>query len=270
MGLTLTFCLLLCLICKAGRSFSFFIITWYRTGRIRADGARACRAGDTGGNLVRERLLKDLNFCYTMVLCCLGLSALFGSELEGPMLLTTLPLFPKLIAFIAFFADIEHDFFQTPLSCCCGFGPLGIATLVLLDSLARFRVDMDNHTGALITIVSTLKLLEYQWRSFDLIISVAIQEALLDEVKAFASFCLVLLSYMLWSVSKAGLFEKVVLRALVEARVAIVFVGAEELHWIVVLSHSQLIKLIQWILFVSTLLGFFGVVMVSAAIIMSS
>ena len=189
-----------------------------------------------------------------MVLCCLGLSALFGSELEGPMLLTTLPLLPKLIAFIAFFAYVEHDFFQTPLRCCCGFGPLCIATLVLLDGLARFCVDVDNHAGALITIVSTLKLLEYQWRSFNLIISVAIQEALLDEVKAFARFCLMLLSYMLWSVSETGLFEKVVLRALVKPRVAVVFVGAEELHWIVVFSNSQLIKLVQWVLMVSILL----------------
>ena len=103
-----------------------------------------------------------------------------------------------------------------------------------------------------------------------MIISVAIQEALLDEVKAFASFCFVLLSYMLWSVSETGLFEKVVLRALVKTRVAVVFVGAEELHRIVVLSNSQLIKLVQWVLMVSMLLRLFCVVMVSATVILMS
>ena len=74
-----------------------------------------------------------------------------------------------------------------------------------------------------------------------MIISVTIKEALLDEIEAFASLSFVLLSYMLWSVYETGLFEKVVLGALVKARVAIVFVGAEELHRIVVLRNSQLI-----------------------------
>ena len=63
----------------------------------------------------------------------------------------------------------------------------------------------------------------------------------MDEIEAFASLSLVLLSYMLWSVYETGLFEKVVLGALVKAWVSVVFVGAEELHRIVVLRNSQLI-----------------------------
>ena len=83
-----------------------------------------------------------------------------------------------------------------------------------------------------------------------MIISVTIEKALLHEIEAFASLCLVLLSYMLWSVSETGFFEKIVLGALIKTRVAVVFVCTEELHRIVVLSNSKFVKLVQWVLMV--------------------
>lgn len=77
------------------------------------------------------------------------------------MLLTTLPLLPKLISFIAFFADVKHVFLLSRYyrSLCS----LGSTTLLLLDGLAWLRVDMYDHAWALIAIVSTLELLEHQW-----------------------------------------------------------------------------------------------------------
>ena len=185
------------------------------------------------------------------------------------MFFSALALLPELISFIAFFADVEHDFLRQ-LRCCRSFGSLGIPSLVLLDGLAWFRVDVDDHARALIAVVSALKLLKHQWRGFNLVISVAIEKALLDKVEAFASFCLMLLSYMLWSVSETGLFEKVVLGALVKARVAVVFVSTKELHRIVVLSNSELVKLVQRVLMVTMLFRILGVVMVSTTVILMS
>ena len=58
-------------------------------------------------------------------------------------------------------------------------------------------------------------------------VSISIQEAFLHEVEALAGLGLVLLSDVLGSVAKAGLFEEVELGTLVKARVAIVFVGKQ-------------------------------------------
>ena len=77
------------------------------------------------------------------------------------MLLTALPLLPKLISFIAFFANVKHVFLLSRYY--RGLGSLGSSTLLLLNGLAWLSVDMHNHAGALIAIISTLKLLEHQW-----------------------------------------------------------------------------------------------------------
>ena len=87
-----------------------------------------------------------------------------------------------------------------------------------------------------------------------MIISVTVEEALLDEIEAFTSFCLVLLSYVLGSVTETGFLEEVVFGALVKTGVAVVFVRAEKLHRVVVLSNSQFVELVQWVLMASVLL----------------
>ena len=58
-------------------------------------------------------------------------------------------------------------------------------------------------------------------------VPISIQEAFLHEVKTLAGLSLVLLSDVLGSVAKAGLFEEVELGALIETRIAIVFVGKQ-------------------------------------------
>lgn len=104
---------------------------------------------------------------------------------------------------------------------------------------------MDNHTWALIAILCALKLLEHEWHRIVLIIPIIVHEAFLDEVETLASFSLMLLSYVLRGVSKTGLFEEVILGALVEARVTVVKVGVQELHGLFVVGDTQLVQLVN-------------------------
>ena len=69
----------------------------------------------------------------------------------------------------------------------------------------------------------------------------------MDEVEALAGFSLMLLSDVLRCVSKAGFLQEVVLGALIKARIAVVFVGEEEFHWLFVFSDAELVKFVYWI-----------------------
>ena len=79
-------------------------------------------------------------------------------------------------------------------------------------------------------------------------IPIAKHEALLDEVKAFARLSFMLLADVLWSVSEAGLFQEVVLGALEESWVAVVFIGIEKLHRLAILFNSKFVELVKSIL----------------------
>ena len=59
------------------------------------------------------------------------------------------------------------------------------------------------------------------------LVSISIQEAFLHEVETLAGLSLMLLSDVLGSVAKAGLFEEVKLWTLIEAWISIVFVGKQ-------------------------------------------
>ena len=54
-----------------------------------------------------------------------------------------------------------------------------------------------------------------------------------------------LLADMLWSVAKAGLFEEVELGTLIEARITIVFIRMQNLHWLFVLCDTKFVELVD-------------------------
>ena len=97
---------------------------------------------------------------------------------------------------------------------------------------------MHDHTRTLITIVRAFELLEHKRLSIVALIPVAKEEAFLDEIEAFTRLGLMLLTNVLWSITKLGFFQEVELRSLEESRITIVLVGVQQLHWLFVLRDS--------------------------------
>ena len=101
---------------------------------------------------------------------------------------------------------------------------LAIAFVVVVYWFSWLLFDMQHHSWAFITVLNAVKLLQHKRDCICAFVSVSIHETLLDKVKAFTSLSLVLLAYMLRSVSKTGFFEEIEFGALIKARIAVVFV----------------------------------------------
>lgn len=100
---------------------------------------------------------------------------------------------------------------------------------------------MHHHSRAFVAVLSALELLEHQGHRVVLIVPIVVHEAFLDEVETLAGFSLMLLSYVLGSVSETGLFEEVILGALVKTRIFVVEVSVQELHRLFVVSDAELV-----------------------------
>ena len=101
---------------------------------------------------------------------------------------------------------------------------LAIAFVVVVYWFSWLLFDVQHHSRAFITVLNTVELLQYKRDCICAFVSISIHKTLLNKVKAFTSLSLVLLSYMLWSVSKTGFFEEIEFGALIKARIAVVFV----------------------------------------------
>ena len=65
---------------------------------------------------------------------------------------------------------------------------------------------MHDHTRTLISVVRAFELLEHKRLSIVALIPVAKEEAFLDEIEAFTRLGLMLLTNVLWSITKLGFF----------------------------------------------------------------
>lgn len=151
------------------------------------------------------------------------------------MLLASFAELPKLVALVSFLANVEDGFFDV------GSLRLLLAAPFAIGLWLRLGVDVDDHPWTLVTVVCALKLLKHDWSCICAFVPVSKHETLLNEVKALARLRLMLLSNVFGSVTEAGFFQKVELRSLEEARVAKVFIGEKELHWLLDLGHSELV-----------------------------
>ena len=106
------------------------------------------------------------------------------------------------------------------------------------------RLLLDNHARAFISKFCTFELLNYERHSVCALISITVHEAFLNKVEALTSLGFMLLTDVLWSISEACLFEEVEFWALVESRVAIVFVGIQKLHRFLIFRNTKLIKFV--------------------------
>lgn len=120
-----------------------------------------------------------------------------------------------------------------------------IPALILPVLRLRLRVDVDDHSGALVAVVCTFELLEHERRGIVPLVAVTEHKALLDEVEALGCFSLMLLADVLRGVTEASFLEEIELGPLEETRIPVVFVCEQELHGLLDLGDSQLIQLID-------------------------
>ena len=172
-------------------------------------------------------------------------SPFFGCYLFGTMLFPSFALLPELISFVSFFSNVKHSLFRWPHSLVLRLLPFMLHSCIRWCAWCSgfclspwLLLNLDDHSRALITILSALKLLNDDRCSTSAFIPISIKKTFLHKVKAFARFSFMLLSDMLWSVSKAGLFKEIELWTLIEAWIAVIFVGMKQLHGLLVLSYS--------------------------------